>query len=112
MCIKVAVSTGQRNTIIFNRKDGVLYMTYRTRIKYTPEQKADIWSRWEKGESLNAIARDLGRGHSAVELPLRATSGLSCLTNLGIYIVRFADYKPILKMSFCRPSPLPTGRHI
>jgi len=25
------------------------------------------WDRWQKGESLNSIARDLDRGHSAVQ---------------------------------------------
>jgi len=28
-------------------------MVYRTRIKYTAAQKADIWDRWQRGESLN-----------------------------------------------------------
>ena len=27
-------------------------MTYRTRIKYTAEQKSEIWDRWKKGESI------------------------------------------------------------
>jgi len=26
-------------------------MTYRTRIKYTAEQKAEMWDRWQRGES-------------------------------------------------------------
>ena len=30
-------------------------MAYRTRIKYTPAQKQEIWDRWGKGESLNSI---------------------------------------------------------
>ena len=30
-------------------------MSYRTRIKYTPAQKQEIWDRWEKGEYLNSI---------------------------------------------------------
>jgi transposase, IS30 family len=32
-------------------------MVYRTRIKYTAAQKADIWDRWQRGESLNSIGR-------------------------------------------------------
>jgi len=32
-------------------------MADRTRIKYTLEQKAEIWDRWQKGESLNSIGR-------------------------------------------------------
>jgi len=37
---------------------------------------AVIWDRWENGESLNAIARDLGRGHSAVQGALARTGGI------------------------------------
>jgi transposase, IS30 family len=32
-------------------------MTYRTRIKYTATQRAEIWDRWQRGESLNSIGR-------------------------------------------------------
>lgn len=32
-------------------------MKYRTRIYYTEEQKSQMWDRWQKGESLHAIAR-------------------------------------------------------
>ena len=74
--VRVAVSTGQRNTIIFNLKDGVLYMTYRTRIKYTPEQKADIWNRWEKGESLKSIGRLFDRPSSSIFNMLVPTGGI------------------------------------
>jgi len=35
-----------------------------------------IWDRWEKGESLNAIARDLGRYHSALQGALARTGGI------------------------------------
>jgi hypothetical protein len=30
-------------------------MMYRGRIYYNAEQKAEMWDRWQKGESLNAI---------------------------------------------------------
>ena len=30
-------------------------MTYRTRIKYTAEQKSEKWDRWQRGESLKVI---------------------------------------------------------
>ena len=39
-------------------------MAYRTRIKYTPAQKQEIWDRWEKGESLNSIGRLFDRPSS------------------------------------------------
>ena len=32
-------------------------MVYRTRIKYTAAQRAEIWDRWQRGESLNSIGR-------------------------------------------------------
>ena len=36
-------------------------MKYPTRIYYTETDKALIWYRWQKGESLNSIARLFGR---------------------------------------------------
>jgi hypothetical protein len=30
-------------------------MMYRGRIYYNAEQKAEMWDRWQRGESLNAI---------------------------------------------------------
>jgi len=41
------------------------YPTYPTRIYYTEADKGLMWDRWEKGESLNAIARHFGRSHSS-----------------------------------------------
>ena len=41
-------------------------MAYRTRIKYTPEQRADIWDRWQKGESLTSIGRLFDRPSSSI----------------------------------------------
>ena len=32
-------------------------MKYRTRIQYSEADKALMWERWRRGESLNAIAR-------------------------------------------------------
>jgi len=32
-------------------------MVYRTRINYTAEQKAQMWDRWQRGESLREIGR-------------------------------------------------------
>jgi hypothetical protein len=32
-------------------------MKYRTRIYYTAEQKAEMWDRWQHGETINSIAR-------------------------------------------------------
>jgi DNA-binding CsgD family transcriptional regulator len=51
-------------------------MVYRTRIKYTPERKADIWSRWEKGESLKSIGRLFDRPSSSIFTMLAPTGGI------------------------------------
>jgi len=42
-------------------------MKQRPRRYITDSEMAVIWDRWEKGDSINAIARDLGRYHSAVQ---------------------------------------------
>ena len=51
-------------------------MAYRTRIYYTDAQKAEMWDRWQRGESLNAIAQLFGRGHSSIQGILAATGGI------------------------------------
>ena len=51
-------------------------MVYRTRIKYTAAQKADIWDRWQRGESLNAIGRLFDRPSSSVFNMLAPTGGI------------------------------------
>ena len=51
-------------------------MKQRPRRYITNSEMALMWDRWEKGESLNAIARDLGRGHSAVQGALARTGGI------------------------------------
>ena len=42
-------------------------MKYRTRIYYTESQKAQMWERWQKGESLHKIAQLFDRGHSSIQ---------------------------------------------
>ena len=41
-------------------------MAYRKRNYYTDTQKAEMWDRWQKGESLHAIARLFDRHHTSV----------------------------------------------
>ncbi len=50
-------------------------MAYRTRIKYTPKQKAEIWDRWQKGESLTSIGRLFDRPSSIFNM-LAPTGGI------------------------------------
>ena len=42
-------------------------MKQRRRIDYTDAPKALMWDRWQKGESLAAIARLVDRGHSSIQ---------------------------------------------
>ena len=51
-------------------------MVYRTRIKYTATQKADIWNRWQRGESLNSIGRLFDRPSSSIFNMLAPTGGI------------------------------------
>ncbi len=51
-------------------------MKQRTRRYFTPSEMAVVWDRWQKGESLNAIARDLDRSHSTVQGALARTGGI------------------------------------
>ena len=51
-------------------------MAYRTRIKYTAAQRAEIWDRWQRGESLNSIGRLFDRPSSSVFNMLAPTGGI------------------------------------
>jgi IS30 family transposase len=51
-------------------------MKQRTRIYYTESQKALMWERWRKGESLQQIAQLFDRNHSSVERILAETGGI------------------------------------
>ena len=51
-------------------------MAYRKRIYYTNTQKAEMWDRWQKGESMNSIARLFDRGHSSIQGILSTTGGI------------------------------------
>jgi len=51
-------------------------MVYRTRIKYTAAQKADIWDRWQRGESLTSIGRLFDRHSTSIFGLLAPTGGI------------------------------------
>ena len=51
-------------------------MAYRTRIYYTDDQKAEMWDRWQRGESLHTIAQLFDRGHSSIQRILAETGGI------------------------------------
>ncbi len=51
-------------------------MAYRTRIKYTASQKAEIWDRWQRGESMTSIGRVFDRPSSSIFNHLSPTGGI------------------------------------
>ena len=51
-------------------------MKQRPRIYYSDSQKALMWDRWQKGESMNAIGRLFDRGHSSIQRILLEMGGL------------------------------------
>ena len=57
----------------------MLNMKCRPRIYYTESQKAVMWDRWQKGESLHSIARLFDRSHGAIAGILsRYVAGFVC----------------------------------
>jgi hypothetical protein len=42
-------------------------MKQRPKIFYSEGQKAMMWDRWQRGESLHDIARLFDRGHSSIQ---------------------------------------------
>lgn len=53
-------------------------MQYRPRIRYTESQKALMWDRWQKGESLHQIAQLFDRHHPSIQGLLAASGGRKC----------------------------------
>ena len=51
-------------------------MAYRTRIKYTTEQKNEIWDRWQRGESQSSIGRLFDRESSSIFSLLSPSGGI------------------------------------
>jgi IS30 family transposase len=54
----------------------MLDMKQRPRIYYTETDKSLMWDRWQKGESLNSIARPFDRHHSAIQGVLARIGGI------------------------------------
>ena len=51
-------------------------MNQRPRIHYTESQKALMWDRWQKGESLQQIAQLFDRNHSSIQRILAESGGI------------------------------------
>jgi IS30 family transposase len=54
----------------------MLSMKQRARIYYSEAQKALMWERWQKGDTLASIARGFDRGHSSVARILSESGGI------------------------------------
>jgi DNA-binding CsgD family transcriptional regulator len=57
-------------------KDGVFDMKYRRRIYYSAVQRAEIWDRWQRGESMSSIGRAFDRQSSSVFSVISPTGGI------------------------------------
>ena len=51
-------------------------MGYRRRIYFTQKQKAEIWDRWQRGESMSSIGRLFDRNSSSIYPVLAKTGGI------------------------------------
>lgn len=51
-------------------------MGYRRRIYFTEKQKAEIWDRWQRGESMSSIGRLFDRNSSSIFPVLARTGGI------------------------------------
>lgn len=51
-------------------------MVYRKRIFFSEKQKAEIWDRWQRGESMSSIGRVFYRGSSSIYPLLERTGGI------------------------------------
>ena len=51
-------------------------MKYRQRHHYTDEDKAIMWDRWQKGETLGSIAKLFGRYHSSIGRIISESGGI------------------------------------
>jgi hypothetical protein len=51
-------------------------MKQRPRIYYSDQQKAMMWDRWQKGDTLHDISRLFDRGHSSISRILGESGGI------------------------------------
>ena len=55
-------------------------MTLRKRVGLSAEQRAELWSRWKAGQSLQEIGRALGKDHVVIHLLLARHGGIAPAT--------------------------------
>jgi len=69
-------STDRCNTLDAIEAEGVLQMKQRPRIYYSASQRALIWERWQKGDTLHQIAGLFDRYHSSIQRIVAETGGI------------------------------------
>ncbi len=57
-------------------------MALRPRIYYNAEQKAEMWDRWQRGESLTSIGRGFDRPSSSIFSQLSPSGGIKATGSL------------------------------
>src|SRR5208282_6864838 len=62
--------------VLSNQSRGMLQMKQRPRIYYTESQKALVWERWKKGDTLHQIAQLFDRHHPSIARILGETGGI------------------------------------
>ncbi|MEX1666641.1 hypothetical protein [Zhongshania arctica] len=62
-------------------------MKQRKRIHYSEAQKAKMWDRWEKGDSIHAIARAFDRYHSSASNILTQNGGVRNRAPISLTLV-------------------------
>ncbi len=71
-------------------------MKQRPRIYYTESQKAQMWERWPKGESLSQIALLFDRDHSSIQGVLAESGGIRpaprCRSKLVLTLTTAQDF--------------------
>ena len=70
-----AVSTDRRNTLFFLERWSVIHGLSEAGI-FNDKQKAEIWDRWQRGESMSSIGRQFDRASSSIYPLLERTGGI------------------------------------
>ena len=83
-------------------------MKQKPRIYYSDAQKALMWDRWQKGNSMHAIARLFDRGHASVQHILAETGGIAaseCLSHSLRQLLSRATHHDSLRNRFAETIP-------
>ncbi len=77
-------------------------MKYRKRFYYTEADKALMWDRWQKGDTLHEIARLFDRHHSSVRGILERTGGIRPPVRRRSSLVEQRFLRPVARVTLLR----------